>query len=370
MQSSKIFVWLAVFFVGTILASAPQMSVTDSTAQPTEPFTLTEEELEEAGTTHFGMLNDEVVITQEKVDKAVMPTSEHIAGLPPMAEVMAANDETLDRMLSQSDQRLEKQAAAEGRTLGADEYTKVVRRMMLRPHSKSSTKDLMVEGFELSNGQTGHFLTSPLFKPEVRGPFGYEVEEVNLDEGWYKARLITAAELKAEQDQQQAKSVEPQSFLRHLLDFLNPSAHACTIHVKSVMARVEKKSDGSAQIDDGVKLWWGSSGISWPGIPPLVWGAAQRCIPRSGWVATPSCGGYTLRTLYTGGWPQLVASKQIFRDKFYFHNPPGHTSMFDGIDTHAEVVGKHQGLSFINAFCTIDQFESFTFRCVTLVDAF
>jgi len=190
-----------------------------------------------------------------------------------LSQALEANDEHLNYVLNQLNSKLEEKAYAEGRGLQESERIRVIRRVVLQPHPTSPVQDLIVEAWELSDGTKGSSFSTPTFQPWVKGPFGYKLETMNLDEGWYIVRFATPEEIQdATKEPEATEPVpatesEPLSFLQHVIGFLSPSeALACpcspqgacqqsTPYQHSVYEPLYDNA-GPLLARDGVKMQW------------------------------------------------------------------------------------------------------------------
>lgn len=310
-------------------------------------------------------------ITQQQIDNAHPPVSpEDIVGLPPMSVIMSSNDATLDRIIERNDAQLIFDAQQEGRELRDDEYITVVKRRLLRPHASSPVNDVLIDAYVLSNGSEGHFFASPVFSADVKGPFRYRVEELNLDEGWYIVHLLTAEEMQAEDklQEQQKEEAEQVGFLDlfwNALGYLGPSsAYAGGPWTHSILVTVKDKSSPfTKHVEEGVKMTWESNSSN-PLAFPLVNSKDKRCVTFGSWVAAFGCGSIA-ETQQILTYP-LGGTKKVARTTTYKPLVTGS----ENVTIDESVYGYNLGIWFTLDNCDFTNLLGVAAKCEIDIDAF
>jgi hypothetical protein len=274
MQPRKLKFWISVLAGVIILSGGLPFSARHSTAQPLPPGAIKE--------------------------------------LPSVERAIEAGDEEIAYVLNQRNQLLGEKAQAEGRELTEEEKVKFVRRVILKPHPDSPVQDVIVQAFELSDGTEGTSLTTPTFQPWVKGPFGYLIEAVNLDEGWYIVRFATPEEI---QDTTKDPKVvepnpvaedEPLSFLEQLGGLFSPAeAEACppptcqpppTPYSHSMYQPLYDQA-GPLVARDGIKMRWTRDTSC---LAQIVGLDPPRCEPFGAWQYLAPCDAITTGRVFPG----------------------------------------------------------------------
>lgn len=228
-----------------------------------------------------------------------------------MEEAIAYGNMQIEEALERSNEQLEKKAQAEGRELTEEEKVKVVRKAVLQPHPDSPVKDVLVFAFELSDGTEGTYYTTPTYQSWVKGPFGYKLEVMNIDEGWYIVRFLTPEEIEEvtkEPGAMEPTTVdgEPLSFLEQLGGLFSPAeAEACppptcqpppTPYQHSMYQPLYDKA-GPLVARDGIKMRWTRDTSC---LAQIVGLDPPRCEPIGAWQYLAPCNAITTGRVFPG----------------------------------------------------------------------